>query len=476
MYFNTKVVSAFFCMFILTNVFAEELHVDIQNDNCDDIGGLPYCSISAALSSAIEGDIVTVNPGIYFENVSFSGKNVYLRSSSGPNVTEINGEGATTVVIGPDGHIEGFKITGGVASFGAGMDVIGTGALIKSNIFEGNIQTSGGYGAAIGGNSASATIDGNVFRNNSCDSQFLSGTVSFVNSSSPLIINNLFIDNPCRGTNMTLPTNGRPEVYNNIFIGNRTGIYFDRRVSTAGHRYINNIVYSNKIGVEVNFGSAANNPFFRNNIVHANSSDYSGINDQTGLDGNLSSDPMFADISSNDYRLRVNSPAIDAGFEQDILETDFLNNNRPMDGNGDMVAVADIGAYEAIFPASNAGEDITVNPSTSVSLSATESFDDDGTIVEFIWEQTEGEGVDLVNSYTATPNFVAPANSGNLVFQVTVVDDLGFTSVDEINVRISMPPSDIQESSSGGGGSVGLFLVFGLLLNLIHKKYRQNIM
>jgi hypothetical protein len=43
------------------------------------------------------------------------------------------------------------------------MEVNGTGSEIRHNIFEANTQASGGYGAAIGGFTASAIIDGNVY-------------------------------------------------------------------------------------------------------------------------------------------------------------------------------------------------------------------------------------------------------------------------------------------------------------------------
>ena len=65
--------------------------------------------------------------------------------------------------------------------------------LVAGNVFENNQQGGGGFGAGIGGN---------VFINNSCDNQFLSGVVSFVNSSSPRVVNNVF------GRRSRTPTGG----------------------------------------------------------------------------------------------------------------------------------------------------------------------------------------------------------------------------------------------------------------------------
>jgi hypothetical protein len=62
--------------------------------------------------------------------------------------------------------------------------------------------------------------------------------------------------------------------------------------------------------------------------------------------GNLSSDPKFLDPASRDYRLRGRSPAVDAGTNTAAPTTDLRGLARPLDGNGDGVAVTDMGAFE----------------------------------------------------------------------------------------------------------------------------------
>jgi len=141
----------------------------------------PGESIQAALNLSAAGDIVFVEPGVYPGNLNFGGKDVALVSRAGAEATYFVGTGGTAILIGPRGSISGFTIRGGSASFGAGMSVSGTGSVISDNIFDGNQQGAGGFGAAIAGNSASPTIARNVFRNHTCDGQFLSGVVSFVN-------------------------------------------------------------------------------------------------------------------------------------------------------------------------------------------------------------------------------------------------------------------------------------------------------
>jgi hypothetical protein len=308
-----------------------------------------FPNIKEALAAVADGDRILVGPGTYVGSIDFTGKDVELRSTDGPETTTIKGDGGTTVRIGPGARIRGFSITDGAASFGAGMDVVGSGTVIEGNIFRGNAQGAGGFGAAIGGNNSSPTITGNVFRQNTCDGQFLSGVVSFVNSSSPRIENNIFEDNPCRAINMTLPAGNQPEIVNNTIVRNPTGIRVDRRISTAAQTYRNNILYDNQIGLEVDFGIEADNPVWDHNLVFGNVVDYQGISSQTGLSGNISQDPLFVDGMSGNYHLLPGSPAIDAGTGTGAPPEDFDGSPRPLDGNGDLVAAFDIGAFEFLL-------------------------------------------------------------------------------------------------------------------------------
>jgi hypothetical protein len=170
-----------------------------------------FATIQAAIAASADGDRVLVAPGLYAERIDFQGKDIVVMGTDGAAVTTIDGLAGTAVILGPNGTLQGFTITNGNASFGAGTEVLGAGSRILDNIYDGNVQGGGGFGAAIGGNNASPLIDGNVFRNNSCDSQFVSGVVSFVNSSAPRVTNNVFENNPCRAINFTLPEGKRRE-------------------------------------------------------------------------------------------------------------------------------------------------------------------------------------------------------------------------------------------------------------------------
>jgi hypothetical protein len=77
--------------------------------------------------------------------------------------------------------------------------------------------------------------------------------------------------------------------------------------------------------------------------------------------GNITGPPMFVDLVAGDFRLRQDSPCIDAGtnlvglvfpnpYHVDLLSyynsTDILGNTRFIDGNRDGIVAWDIGAYE----------------------------------------------------------------------------------------------------------------------------------
>jgi hypothetical protein len=403
-----------------------------------------FQDIQAAIDAVAAGDTILVASGTYPASLNFNGKAVTVKSVQGPATTTIAGTGGTAITIGPEGMITGFTISNGAASFGGGMVVIGSGTVVRGNIFTNNAQGSGGYGAGIAGNGASPLIEGNIFRNNSCDNQFLSGVVSFVNASSPRIVNNIFEKNPCRAVNITVPLENTPVVMNNTIVANDDGIRIDARNSTAAQRYRNNILVGNIVGLQVDFGSNATNPTWQNNLVFGNTTNYEGIPDQTGLQQNIASDPLFIDVSSSRYELQTTSPAIDAGTNTECPATDFSGIARPQG------LLCDMGAHEVI--------------QTQISF-ANDSY----RVNEGIGTATITVTLDQVLPLTATVDYTT-ANSG-LPFAATAGQDyltstgtLIFTpGVTEQHFTISISDDKLVEQDE----NLRLVLSHGVAANII---------
>ncbi len=117
-------------------IYASE-HIWHVDDEGSDITGEgtaanPFETINYTIGVAEDSDTVLVHNGTYYENVNFSGKNLFLASmftftgdSIHINNTIINGGGAESVVKFISGensgaHIDGFCITNGDASMGDG--------------------------------------------------------------------------------------------------------------------------------------------------------------------------------------------------------------------------------------------------------------------------------------------------------------------------------------------------------------------
>jgi len=219
--------------------------------------GDPFVSIQSGINAAVAGDDVSVAPGLYAENIAMK-TGVDVRGA-GPDQTTIRGAASVNGVVlfdsVTDATLSGFWIT--VDAPVAGVD--------RAVVF----QTAG---------DATAAIEFCVIT----DTQY-----------------GIFVDVPAT-------------VRNNTLVGNldEQGIYVGNNPTDA--TIVNNIIVGYSLaGIHVVAGATPPNPIIKFNDVFNNGTNYLNFADQTGMNGNISADPLFA--GAVDFHLQVGSPAIDAG-------------------------------------------------------------------------------------------------------------------------------------------------------------------
>ena len=262
--------------------------------------------------------------------------------------------------------------SGGVG--GAGVSIRGAGTVqVLKNIITGNTHTSaaGGVGLFAAG---TPTISGNVIKDNV---GWQGGGISMFNVSDATITNNIIVGNQAAqgaGIYWLVPSGARgPLVVNNTIAANQanSGIAVFADGFDAQASLVNNILVGDGSGSVLDCGgfNDPNPPIIRFNDVRNGGTGpaYGGIcSDQTGVNGNISGDPLFVDATAGNFHIRIGSPAVDAGSNTGAPATDIDGDPRPLDGNGDGVAVVDMGADEILPSGDTTPPTITCSASPNV--------------------------------------------------------------------------------------------------------------
>jgi predicted outer membrane repeat protein len=304
--------------------------VDVANTTGTEDGSRahPFNTLTEGLGAARGGDVVGLAPGVYAErfgdlqpNYVIQGHHSFKLLGMGPGRTIIRGDHSFSLIRvqdGPSGIIANLTIEQGGRlqnSEGGGLQVLGfrdsVSLTVSHVIFRGNQAVNGGAISAEG-RVRLRLVDVLVADNlagNAAGGVFLEGANGRVRATFK---------------NVTITANSGSFRIGGILVEN------DARLNL-----LNSIVWNNGLADVLAVGGAH---------LHTNYSDVGG-----GLlpgIGNLSTDPRFLDPAGGNFRLHSRSPAVDAGTDAGAPTSDILGVARPLDGNGDGVAVTDMGAYE----------------------------------------------------------------------------------------------------------------------------------
>jgi len=286
----------------------------------DGAGDAP--TIEAGIDSAIAGDTVLVACGTYYERAIVMKSGVALFSESGEaDCVTIDAEYLNRVFkceyCDSMTSIRGFTVTRGTPYLGnpgsgGAMFILSESRLVIENCEFLNNQTH--HGAGVYCDMSSPTFVNCVFRGNYGITE---GGGLFCNYASPRLERCVFLNNRAgRGGGMFCTVSAAPVLMNCTLYGNiaydaGAGIYSNMDATPVLERsVIANSLGGGAIACEIEFFLFG--PTLTCCDLHGNvGGDWVGyIEDQLGVDGNFSADPLFCDTASVDLTLEACSPCL----------------------------------------------------------------------------------------------------------------------------------------------------------------------
>ncbi len=280
----------------------------------DGTGDAP--TIQAGIDSAAVGDTVLVGPGTYHENILFRGRDIVLKSETGPETTIIQGSPtvrptglkAKAIRLGPDAEgndrwlgpeaylgtvvtmengetratvLEGFTITGG----GHGVVVIRASPIVRGNIVTGNSTVAGGgegtgiLAAGSGTETGPLVIGNTVFDNQAyLVGGGIEGAYMIIDFENNDVFNNIVTHGDgggvmCTGCKLGSVVSGN-RIHGNFAADKGGGIYVEGNEADDFVTIKGNLIWSNGAGGRANKGVAGGgiclalaNASVRNNTV-----------------------------------------------------------------------------------------------------------------------------------------------------------------------------------------------------------------
>lgn len=352
--------------FAPASAFASVVHVATTgSDSAGDGSAVsPYRTVGKGLAAAATGDEVRLAAGTYGAGETFplGLKGGVSLSGAGSSSTTIHGDGASSVLTDTaegTATVAGLAVTGGAPwAIEAEEDLGGSTLVLSHVILSGNAggvseigsrlsvtdsAIRGNTGAAVSLDNAQGTISRCTLEDNGG-----AGIAGFV---SDAVVDTALIRRNGAGV-------AGAEIFGltmvNAEVTNNTGAGVDVGVKSGGRLVNDTIADNGGAALAVSYLGVGN---VSNCIMWGNGSavvlgyqaaaniDHSDVQGGYAGTGNKNVTPGFA-VPGSDYRLAAGSPCIDAGTNTGAPAFDANGLPRPVDGNGDGVATADMGAYE----------------------------------------------------------------------------------------------------------------------------------
>ena len=272
-------------------------------------------SIQGCLDTVSSGKVILLEDGIYYENIVWPiTDRIILSSLNGPENCIIDGSNANeSVIYMGNGNSNGGMYDPNATFLGAGIQ---------------NIQIQNGYGSIA------------VFNNTPLGGGILVDEYMKVVVSNCIIHHNGVPGNIEYSGGMFVSYGSEAYLFNNTITDNiGPGIWWRSRhdnfddllFAPADWPYgvqgcaVNNLFINNGgYGIYIQFGITKNSLQVRNNNSFGNGGLYPSMANwydsngqssytETGLNGNISQEPIFTDASIDDYSLQIGSPSIGSG-------------------------------------------------------------------------------------------------------------------------------------------------------------------
>lgn len=420
-----------------------------------------HATIQEAIDAAEDGDIVVVAPGTYREwGINFRGKEIALTSTNPGDQsvvknTEVDAAGKGSVLVfesgeGRDAVLCGLTISNGRSREGGGIrctngssptivrnliirniathyDTGGGGILVRggapaiiSNMLLRN-RTEGQYcdGAAILLGRSHATVSGNIIQNNWTEGRYSQGSVA-ISGGDILMSNNVIAQNRSEssGTGGIHCGGATLKLFHNTITGN-SGVGGGGAIFIGGAGRPSNVTVLNSIL----WKNGSRHAVYSKRTAHKVAVSYSNISGGrdalggratiTWGKGNIEADPQFRSPRTGDYRLRSDSPCVNAGRAtgHSLPATDIQGRQRKAYGAPDLGAYEYVGEQHAGAPATTENRSFSPGERQTVKVSDAERRKEESGDPEGMLER--GLSPDKIRKVLGEPDSKMAGGTGN---------------------------------------------------------------